>query len=67
MGRLWPVGCCSKLKCDKCHWTTLERVLYTIRCCLHKFADLLWFRLGVEIKTVVPGVATAIASDNLGA
>ena len=40
-GQLWPVGCCSKLKGNKCHCTTLEGVLYSIRYCLCKFADLL--------------------------
>ena len=35
-GQLWPVGCCNKLKGDKCHWTTLEGVLYTIYYCLRK-------------------------------
>ena len=64
-GRLWPVGCCSKLKGDEYHWSTLEGVLYTNRYCLCKFADSLWFCIGVEIRTVVPGVDTAIASDNL--
>ena len=48
-GQLWPVGCCSKMKGDECHWTTLEKVLYTIRYCLHKFAGLLWFCLGVRL------------------
>ena len=61
------MGCRSKLKGDEYHCTTLGRVLYTIRFCLHKFAYLLWFCPGAEIRTVVPGVATAIASDNLGA
>ena len=41
-------------------------MLYTIRYYLHKFADLLWFCPGVEIRKVVLVVATAIALDNLG-
>ena len=61
------MGCCSKLKGDDCHWTTLEGVFYTIYHCLCKFADLLRFCPGVEIRIVVPGVATAMASDNLEA
>ena len=65
-GWLWPVGCCSKLKDDESHWTTLEGVLYTICYCLHNFIDLLQFCPEVKIKTVVLGVATAIALDNLG-
>ena len=60
------MGCCSKLKGNKCHWTTLDGVLFTIHYCLCKFADLLWFHLGLEIGTIIPGVATIIASDNLG-
>ena len=60
------MGCCSKLKGNKCHWTTLEGVLYTIRYCLHEFSDLLQFRPGVGIRTLVLRVATAIASDNFG-
>ena len=39
--------------------------MYTIRYCLRKFANLLQFCLWVEIKTVIPGVALAIASYNL--
>ena len=42
-------------------------MLYTVHFCLHKFADLLWFCPGAEIRTVVLRVATAIASNNLGA
>ena len=45
----------------------MEGVKYTIHYCIPKFADLLRFCPGVEIGTVVLGVATAIASDNLGA
>ena len=69
-GRLWPVGCCSgkkKLKGDECYWTTLEGMFYTICYRLREFADFLRFCLGVEIRAVVPGVATAIALDHLGA
>ena len=65
-GQLKPVGCCCNLKGNECHWTTFEGLLYTILYCFHKFSNLLWFYLGVEIRIVVLGVATAITLDNLG-
>ena len=52
-GQFLPVGYCSKLKGDKCPWTTLEGILYTIRYCLHKFTDLLQICPGFEIRTIV--------------
>ena len=66
-GWLWLKSYSSKLKGDKCYWTTLKGVSYTICYCLCKFAHLLQFYLGFEIKIVVPEVATAIALDNFGA
>ena len=66
-GWLWPVDCYSKLKGNEYHWTILEGVLHTICYCLRMFADLLQFCRGVEIRTIVLGVAIATASDNLEA